>query len=474
MIEVGRNSIVVRNVDLKSEEYKKAQYIYSLYDKVIHKYTFSAFLEENGDLYFPSSITVEELQKVFPTEEVAVDFKNTAKAKSCSFEMVHQPKDELQRKSIQFLMKMKKDLETHQRFLSLETGSGKTYVTINIISQLKKKAMIIVDTVTLADQWKNEFLKHTNLSDNDIIILSGQESIDAEVANPTGKIYIAIHRTLGNLISNDINSINILMNKLGIGIRVFDESHVEFGNICRINSLSNVEYTLYLTATPSRSNFNDNSLYAKVFGKVPYFNGKELSGDKYHTVVMYSFNSNPGLDDKIAVRTQYGFNQAKWSQYIENDGYQSLLEAITEIITKFQLDKRKMKIAMMFPTIELIKKVKKDIEYLFPDVFTIGTFIGEVPKNKRFEELDKSLILTNDKMFDKAIDVQDLEILINFVPISSQPKTEQIIGRLRNRQNYQSILIDVCDNGFDECSRNAKLRKRFYKKKAKKIIEITK
>ena len=472
MIEVGRNSIVVRNVDKKSESFRKIQYKYSLYDKVTHKYTFSAYIENDGDLYFPSSITIEEIQACFPEEEVAVNFKNTAKAQSILFNMIHQPKNDLQKKSIQFLMKMKNDLETHQRFLSLETGSGKTYVTINIISKFKKKAMIVVDGVSLANQWKEEFLKHTDLKDEDIVILSGQESIDSEFAKPKGKIYIAIHRTLGNLISNDINSINSLMNKLGIGIRVFDESHVEFGNICRINSLSNVEYTLYLTATPSRSNFNDNSLYAKVFGKVPYFNGKELSGDKYHTVVMYSFNSHPGLDDKISVRTKYGFNQAKWSQYIENDGYQYLLEAINEIITKFKLGERNMKVAMMFPTIELIKKVKKDIEELFPDVFTIGMFIGEVPKDKRFEELEKTLILTNDKIFDKAIDVQDLEILINFVPIGSLVKTEQIIGRLRNRPNYQSILIDVCDNGFDECIRNTKLRKRFYKKKAKKIIEI--
>ena len=472
MIEVGRNSIVVRNVDKKSEEYKKAQYLYSLYDKVTHKYTFSAYMEEDNDLYFPSSITLEEIEKIFPNEEVSVDFKNTAKAKTVSYNMVHQPKNELQNKSIQFLLKMKRDLEIHQRFLSLETGSGKTYVTINIISQLKKKPMIIVDTVDLADQWKREFLKHTDLNEEDILILSGQESIDSEIAKPTAKVYVAIHRTLSNMISNDINSINVLMNKLGIGIRIFDEAHVEFGNICRINSLSNVEYTIYLTATPSRSNFNDNSLYAKIFRKVPYFNGKEMSGEKYHTVVLYRYDSCPSFEDKISVRTKYGFSQAKWANYILNDGYEKLLEAINEIITKFKLDKRNMKIAMMFPTIELIKKVKKDLEELFPDVFTIGTFIGEINKNKRLDELNKSLILTNDKIFDKAIDVQDLEILINFVPIGSLVKTEQIIGRLRNREDSQSILIDATDIGFDECVRNEKLRKRFYKKKAKKIIEI--
>ena len=40
MIEVGRNSIVVRNVDLESAEFKKLNSTFSLYDQVQHKYTF--------------------------------------------------------------------------------------------------------------------------------------------------------------------------------------------------------------------------------------------------------------------------------------------------------------------------------------------------------------------------------------------------------------------------------------------------
>lgn len=331
--------------------------------------------------------------------------------------------------------------------------------------------MIIVDTLDLASQWKREFLNHTDLTDDKVIILSGQESIDKELKNQKGYIYIAIHRTLGNMLTNDMNSVNTLMNKLGIGIRVFDESHVEFNNICRINSLSNVNYTIYLTATPSRSNFNDNSLYAKIFKQIPYFNGKELADEKYHTVILYKWNSKPGLDDRIAVRTKYGFSQAKWANYIQEDGYESFLETVSDLFTRFSLLTRGKKVAIMLPTIDLIKKLKADLEYLYPKI-EIGTFIGEISKTKRLAELEKQFILTNDKIFDKGIDVKDLEILINFVPIGSLVKTEQIIGRLRNRENYSSILIDITDTGFDECVRQSKLRKRFYKKKAKKIIEI--
>lgn len=473
MIEVGRNNIIVRNVDKKSEQYKKALYNFSLYDKVYHKYTFTAFYEDGNDLYFPSSITLEAIQSIFPKEEISVNFATTAKPKSISYTMLHTPRDDLQTHAIQFLMKMKKDPQWHQRFLSLETGKGKTYVTINCISQLKKKPLIIVDTTSLAEQWKREFLNHTDLQNSDIVILSGQESVDKEVLKPTGKVYIAIHRTLGNMLSNDMNSVNILMNKLGIGIRVFDESHVDFGSICRINSLSNVEYTIYLTATPNRSKFNDDNLYAKIFKAIPYFNGKELSSKKYHTVILYKMDTKPSLDDRIACRTQYGFSSAKWASYICSDGYEHFLQTVEEIFKTFNLIERKKKTAIMLPTIELIEKLKTDLEDLHQGI-DIGTFIGKVAKNKRTEELEHMFILTNDKIFDKAIDVKDLEILINFVPFGSLVKTEQIMGRLRDREGYSSILIDVTDFGFDECVRQSKLRKRFYKKHAKKIVEIKK
>lgn len=275
------------------------------------------------------------------------------------------------------------------------------------------------------------------------------------------------------MLSSDVNSVNVMTNKLGIGIRVFDESHVEFGNICKINAFSNVDYTIYLTATPSRSSFMDNSLYAKVFSEVPYFNGKELSGEKYHTVVLYKMNTHPSLDDRLSVRTQYGFNSAKWSQYVAGDGYDLFLETVSDLFNNLKLIERKKKVAIMLPTIEIIKKLKKDLEELYSDI-EVGTFIGEISKNKRTEELNKQFILTNDKIFDKGIDVKDLEILINFVPIGSLVKTEQIMGRLRNREEYDSILIDVTDEGFDECIKQSKIRKRFYKKKAKKIIELNK
>lgn len=471
MIEVGRNSIIVRNVDHDSDDYARVKRAFSLYDKVYHKYTFCAFTEIGNDLYFPASIGVQTLASYFPGKQISMNYASTPTPRNVSYKMKHQPKNELQKKALAFLTAMETDDLDKSRFLSLATGSGKTYISINTISKLGKAAMVVVDTTALADQWKNEFIKHSNLKENDISILSGQEIVDKESENPTAKVYIAIHRTLANMLTKDAGSVNALMATLGIGTRIFDESHTEFANICKVNSMSNVLYTIYLTATPSRSNFMDNSLYAKVFGKVRYFNGKEMGGEKYHAVVIYPMNSKPGLDVKASCRTQYGFSIGKWAAYLTEDGYEYVLETVVGIIDSLGLIKRKKKTAILFPTIALIKKVKDDLEIQYPGI-DIGLFIGETKAKERENEKSRSFILTDDKMFGKAIDIPDLEVVINFVDYGSLVKTEQTIGRLRRHEGKSSVYVDVVDNGFDECVKHSKIRKRFYKKNAKSITEI--
>jgi len=469
MIEVGRNSIVIRNISFDSQDFKNINYNYSLFDKVVHKYTFSAFTVIDKDLYFPASVGIEEIKKYFPKKEVSVNYKTTAVSSEIRYNMKNSPRDELQRKAIGFLMTMKDNDFSRERFLSLATGSGKTYITINIISKFKKRALIIVDTLELASQWKREFLNHTDLEDSDIVLLSGIESVEKEKEKQTGKIYIAIHRTLGNLIEEDKNAINSLMNKLEIGFRVFDEAHVNFKSVCTINALSSVEYTLYLTATPSRSSFTDDYLYGKVFRRIPYFNGKDIIDEKYHTVVLYMMDSKPTFEEKLSVKTRYGFNTPKWASILETTGYDIFLENLKAIFDNFKLKERGKKVAIMLPTLSLIEKVRNDLTTLGYD---LGIFIGSVKEKDRREALTKPFILTNDKIFDKAIDVKDLEILINFVPFGSIVKTEQIMGRLRYGKEKLSILVDITDIGYEECVKQMKLRKRFYKKKAKKIIEI--
>ena len=102
MIEVGRNSIIVRNVDLESQAYKNVNYQYSLWDKVQHKYTLSAFTLIDNDLYFPSSIGLDQIQKHFPNKDVSYNYKTTSKSSQVVYTMNYGPRDDLQKDSINF------------------------------------------------------------------------------------------------------------------------------------------------------------------------------------------------------------------------------------------------------------------------------------------------------------------------------------------------------------------------------------
>jgi len=472
MIEVNRNSIIIRNVDFTSNEYMKFVKAFSIYDTIYHKFTSSIITTINKDIFVPASIGIESIRYYFPKKPVTYN-NIAANTKEINFKCVHTPRNLLQEESIKFLNKLKFDNYNRQRFLSLPTGSGKTFITIMMASIFKVKTMVVVDKEQLATQWKNNFLLHSNINKERIKILSGMDSVeDAKAHTDDYDIYIAIHRTLGMLIEKDPNSLNNLNNKLGIGFRVFDEAHTNFKNICTINALSNVEYTLYLTATPSRSNFRENTLYGKVFRKIPYFNGldqKEIG--RYINVAIYKYTTSPDDKTKISCQTPKGFSAQLWGRWVENGGYEAFLNTVKDIFTKFKLIEQNTKTAIVLPTINLINKLKIDLdEFLNLDC---GLFIGQgVTEEARAEALNKLVFITNPKMFGEAIDVQDLEVLINFVPFTSEVRLEQLMGRIRYGEDKSHVYIDAIDVGFNKMKTQLYARKKFYQKTAKSIKEM--
>ena len=115
----------------------------------------------------------------------------------------------------------------------------------------------------------------------------------------------------------------------------------------------------------------------------------------------------------------------------------------------------------MLPTIELIDKTYNDLNLRYSNL-NIGKFIGDIKKDKRTEELQKQIILTNPKIFGKGIDVSDLDCVINYSQLSSKVNIEQILGRLRNNPGHSHVLIDVTDWGYYQCRNQLRSRKKFY------------
>ena len=471
MIEENRNSIIVRGVKTDSPEFSKFERAFSIYDLVYHQYTFHAYTIIDGNLYVPATVTPETMQSFFPSESIVRNYAGTPKPKTVSFTMRNGPRSDVQTEALAFLMEMKNDQETRSRMLNLATGTGKTYVSIAMLSKYGLRGMVLVDSVDLANQWKKEFLFHTDMKEKDIFIISGEESVAEAKKDTSAKVFIAILKTIGSLIQADSNAMNDLTHKLGIGMRIFDECHTNFKAICDINELSNVSYTVYLTATPNRSDYKEDRLYGKVFGKIPFYDGHKNLNAKYHTVVLCGFDSHPTGLQIASVKTKYGFSVTKWAEFISSGvQFDNYYKSLTNVIKKFKLFDKNLKFAIMLPTIDLIEKTKTKLEDDYG--IDVGEFIGEIPKDQRSAELKKTVFITNQKIFGKGIDVPDLDCIVNYVQLSSKVNLEQILGRLRNNEGHSHVLIDVTDTGFAPCKVQQRTRKSFYKTIAKSLFTV--
>ena len=95
MIEIGYNSLVVRNVDPESSAFKSVMSKFSYYDKVIHKYTFSLFTQIGTSLYFPATVSVNQIKTIFPEKEIVSVKGKLHKSEKISYKMIHSPRNAL-------------------------------------------------------------------------------------------------------------------------------------------------------------------------------------------------------------------------------------------------------------------------------------------------------------------------------------------------------------------------------------------
>ena len=142
MIEENRNSIIVRNVNFESNEYKRFEKAFSLYNNVTHKFDYSVYTIVGTDIHIPETVTASLVQTYFVKDLIVQNYAGTAIAHPISFKMLHAPRTDIQREALSFLLKIKNDNYERHRMLNLATGSGKTFVTISTISELKQKAFI--------------------------------------------------------------------------------------------------------------------------------------------------------------------------------------------------------------------------------------------------------------------------------------------------------------------------------------------
>lgn len=438
--------------------------LYTVYDNVTHeKYPVGIYVL-NNTLYIPKGTSQAILKKYFnSTMRYSRECNKPLLFKNPVY-MVNQPRDDIQTASITFL----NNSLNAQLGLNLETEFGKTFCTISHIVHAKERAIIIVHNDTVKRVWMEEFIKHTDILPERLINIDGLHAIERILHDKIeGDIYFVCHRSIQAYFEkHGWDSLNVFLQKTGVGIRVTDEAHLEFYNTMMMDLFSNVKKSIYLTANFSRGNPSEIAVYKRCFSSLKRF-GEDIVSKRKHIIgYILNFNSNASGLDEAAMSNFYGFNPGLYMDYelMKNEKIIDVFEYILKRISS--LDGR---IVIITPKKAHTEKIKEIV-----DNMELGKTCEVVNSDNKPEVNDKNknadIISTTVKSLGTGANVKNLRSIICLEPIGQVITCNQLSGRLRelgpDEDNYFVLINDVAISSSRNRCKNAL---KVFKKKFKKI-----
>lgn len=449
-IVVYNNKIVINNYNYGDTPGLDS--MFEIFNKVSHSYqTVAAMYDRrNHTLTLPRGIDIHYLENMLGYNAF---YDNTCIKPRQNLNQIlikYPPKDEKQQEAIQFLSgngKYNFTKKYSQLFLALDTGAGKTYLGIVYTALLNLKTIIITTSSQWLSQWRDRFLEHTNIVASEIHSIGGSMEINNILSKQDSmydkyKIYTVTHATLLSYANeNGWDSIDYLFRKLGIGLKIIDEAHLNFDNIYHIDYASSVYRTLYLTATPIRGESNENRIYQLYFKNIPMLDLFDPESDPHTHYISLRYKSGFTIQEIDKCQTRYGFNKQTYCDILmmkENFDYISRI--VMDMV--YHIPGKKM---LFFATNNAIIFFYQWLICNYPELQNDVGIFTSINEHKALA-LEKTYILTTSKSAGAAMDISGLMVCVNMAePTKSPPQNKQRFGRTRA---YNSYYIDVVDTSL--------------------------
>lgn len=471
-IVVYRTHIEVNNYDLG--DCPPVEKAFSVYDMTYHKYfpMGRIYDAERRVLMLPRGIDIGYLERMFQSEPV-VDSSIDPIGNIGPVMLKYRPRDDVQNEAIKFMLSMDKyrNNEKHTMLsLNLNTGKGKTYCAIAATAYLGLRPIVITDSVGWLEQWKNFFVEYTDIDKDEIYLIAGTPSLmklyNRDISRY--KVILATHATIKSIgDKRGWNTISDFFKYCQIGIKFFDEAHLNFDNMFQIDCYTNTFLTYYLTATPGRSNLSEDNIFSLYFKNVPsidLFNRDEDPHTKYAAI---RFNSAPSPVDVSKCRNNYGLNRMAYTEYlVHTENFRKLLILIVSMSLK-----KSGKCLYYVATNDAILYVRDMIYQEFPELINqVGIYTSIIPPERKSLELEKKIIISTTKSAGAAMDIKGLSETVNLAePFKSKVLAQQTFGRTRGDD---TIYKDIVDVGFFHTKKFYEAKKPVFKKYATECVEV--
>ena len=447
---------------------------FSIYDMTYHKRFPKGMLYDKANkiLYLPRGIDLDFLARVFNVEPV-IDQTVAPYESIGNIMLKYKPRDNDQIEAINFMISG--DKYASNRYypmicVNLNTGKGKTYCAIATTAILGLRPIVITDSIGWLEQWKKFFLEYTDIQEDEIYLISGAPSFMKLFNRDPSKykVILSTHSTLKSIGDNQgWNTISEFFNYCKIGIKFFDEAHLNFDNMFQIDCYTNAFLTYYLTATPGRSDLAENNIYRLYFKNVPSIDLFNRDRDPHTKYAAIRFNSNPTPIEASRCKNKYGLDRIAYTKYlVHNEQFKKLLYILID-----KAIHKPGKSLIYIGTNEAIMDVRDLIYEMFPELINqVGIYTSVIPPELKQEQLEKKIILSTTKSAGAAMDIKGLTETINLAePFKSRVLAQQTFGRTRADN---TIYKDIVDDGFYYTRKFYDYKKPVFSKYATKCVEV--
>ena len=340
------------------------------------------------------------------------------------------------------------DINGNGGILEVPCGRGKTVMSLKMISDIKKKTLIIVHKEFLMNQWIErieEFLPTAKVG-----------KIQGQVFDIEGKdIVIGMLQTLydKDLGANAFTS---------FGLTIIDEVHrIGSEQFSKTLFKTVTPYMLGISATVDRKDKLTKVLYMFIGDKIYSEDRKDddpvcvrainySSRDAEFNEVEYDFRGNPKYSTMISKLCDYGPRS----------------DFIIRIVADLLKENDSKQIMILCHNRSLLKYLYEGICHR--DLATIGYYVGGMKQTELQTTETKQIVLATYAMAAEALDIKTLSSLIMVTP-----KTDitQSVGRILRVKGNNPIVVDIVDS-HDLFQKQWVQRRRFYKKCNYRIRQI--
>ena len=472
------DKIILKQTHIEINDYRlgesKLDSIFSIYDRITHSLYFKGidYNEETKTLYLPRGIDIYYLENLF-SEKAVVDRKYDEFDYTEPIKIKYLPRDEVQKEALKYMLgesvNYRKNKECSQLSVNLNTGRGKTYCSIATSAFLNIRSIIITSSINWLEQWRDCILEYTDTKEKEIYMLTGSASIFRLLQKDMSqyKFILASHATLKSYgDKHGYDKISELFKYMRVGLKFYDESHLHFDNMCKLDFYTNTYKTYYVTATPKRSNEDEDRIFQLYFKNIPSIDLFDEDNDPHTNYISIKYNSRPTPQQISDCKNQYGLDRNRYTNYIVyQENFYKILHLVLDIVLKSE-----GKTLIYIGTNSAIQVVYEWILNNYPEFYNnIGIYTSIITENKE-EQLEKKLILSTTKSCGAAVDIKGLKNTVVLAePFKSEVLARQTLGRTRaDNTNY----FEIVDTGFVQINKYYQYKKPVFEKYACSCNEI--